>query len=426
MTLSEVLTALQITDAQPLFTPHWEESAACLPQELPPFLDPQQCTALRAFTNLQPEVDEALVDIARQVVASPALLHLAWHCYRLVFHHPDYSSSDIAKWPWLEHVLGKNHGLFYVLVVLGAIPLVQEFHARRGVPEAISRDTVSHYRELMRLRWDETGERWTVLLAALYWTRYHAWGDLYSLGRMEYMVRPFGQLVRAYRHRATGRVLALVAGTYVCTADGYMNAGETVESRPGNWETVFEEHDDHVVGCPVSPRGHALPQTVTLKLSEWELVLKQGDMMLDVHIPAGGNFTPDKCQDSMARAMAFFTRYFPDRPYRGFCCGSWILDPGIAQWYRPDSNMVRWQEELYLFPWPSGQRTGLFFLFDDGNIDLATAPRDTSMRRAALDHLQAGGWMRAGGMFMLKEDFPRYGEQVYRSNWGGELLGLEG
>lgn len=425
MKLQEVLAALDIAAAEPLFAPHWDESEACFPAELPPFLDPAQCTAVRAFTNLQPEVDEALVPIARQVATNPALLHLAWHCYQLLFHHPEYPSSEISKWPWLEHLLGPNHGLFYLLVDLGAIPLVQAFHRQRGVPEAISRDTVSHYRELMRLRWNEAEGRWTVMLQAMYWSRYHAWGDLYSLGRMEYMVRPFGQLVKAYRHQVTGKVLALVAGSYVCTAEGYMNAGETLASRPGNWETTFAEHPDRVVGCPVSPRGHALSTVVELKLSEWDVALQKGDMMLDVHIPAGGNFTPENCQDSMRRALEFFTRYFPDRPYCGFACGSWILDPQIAKWYRSDSNMVLWQQELYLFPWPSGQRTGLFFLFDNGDIDLATAPRDTSLRRAALDFLQAGGWMRAGGMFLLKEDFHHYGDQVYRSTWGGELVGLE-
>jgi hypothetical protein len=230
--------------------------------------------------------------------------------------------------------------------------------------------------------------------------------------------------VRAYRHRATGKVLALYSGGHVFTPEGYVNSGEALETNPGNWESKLEERDDRVIGNPVSPAGVGLREPVELLLSEWDVALQAGDPVLETHIPGGGGFTPERCQDSMARAMAFFRQYFPDRPFVGFACGSWILDPEIRNWYGPDSNMVKWQDELYLFPHPSGPRSGMFFVFASDDLDLAALPRDTSLRRAMADHLQQGGYCRAGGMFMLNEHFGHYGTQWYRNNWGGELLGL--
>ena len=53
------------------------------------------------------------------------------------------------------------------------------------------------------------------------------------------------------------------------------------------------------------------------------------------------------------------------------------------------TNRVLWQQELYLHPIPSGDRSGLVFVFGKDDIDLNTAPRDTSLRRALLDHWQA-------------------------------------
>ena len=50
------------------------------------------------------------------------------------------------------------------------------------------------------------------------------------------------------------------------------------------------------------------------------------------------------------------------------------------------TDMVLWQQELYLHPIPSGDRSGLVFVFGKDDIDLNTAPRDTSLRRALLDH----------------------------------------
>ncbi len=122
---------------------------------------------------------------------------------------------------------------------------------------------------------------------------------------------------------------------------------------------------------------------MTLSHHEWEPALTPGDPILEVHIPAGGDMTVERCRASMRQALEFFPRYFPDKPFVGFACGSWILNPELDRIYRPDSNMVLWQRD----------------------VDPATAPRDTNLRRALLDHLDAGGRLLGGGMFLLLEDF---------------------
>ena len=117
--------------------------------------------------------------------------------------------------------------------------------------------------------------------------------------------------------------------------------------------------------------------------------------------------TVERCRASMRQALEFFPRYFPDKPFVGFACGSWILNPELDRIYRPDSNMVLWQRELYLYPLANhpNSRSGLHFVFGTNDVDPATAPRDTSLRRALLDHLDAGGRLLGGGMFLLLEDF---------------------
>jgi hypothetical protein len=63
---------------------------------------------------------------------------------------------------------------------------------------------------------------------------------------------------------------------------------------------------------------------------------------------------------------------------------------------------------------PSQARAGLAAAFGDVEPDLATAPRDTRLRRAMLDRVSAGGRLRADGMLLLTEDLPRYGTHPYR------------
>jgi hypothetical protein len=79
--------------------------------------------------------------------------------------------------------------------------------------------------------------------------------------------------------------------------------------------------------------------------------------------------------------------------------------------------MVAWQRELYLFPSASTGKDGLYFVFNRDDIDLATAPRDTTLRRAMIERLRAGSTLRSGSMFFLFDDLPQYGTQVYRRMW---------
>jgi hypothetical protein len=134
--------------------------------------------------------------------------------------------------------------------------------------------------------------------------------------------------------------------------------------------------------------------------------------MLEMHIPAGTPMGFEACGQSLHQALAFFSRYFPDRPYRGFCCTSWLLDSQLPDLLPASSNLVRFMQEFYCYPRLSNATQTFERVFGGEPQDLSTAPRDTTLRRAILDHALAGGRMRSGGVFMLADDL-RWGEQVY-------------
>ena len=92
------------------------------------------------------------------------------------------------------------------------------------------------------------------------------------------------------------------------------------------------------------------------------------------------------------------------------------MNPECESFYSPSANFVRYQRELYLYPTPYAESGGVFFIFDADTVDPATAPRDTSIRRAMADHLAAGGILRNGGMFFFPDEMAAFGTQVYRSN----------
>lgn len=126
----------------------------------------------------------------------------------------------------------------------------------------------------------------------------------------------------------------------------------------------------------------------------------QGDWVVSTHIPESGPLTPAACADSFTRARAFFAEHFPEYPTTLFHCESWLLDPQLTEVLAPESNMVAFQR---LWRLNDNQRNGdadaLFFTFRRrGDVDLESLPQDTSLQRAIVAKIRAGGhWqVRAG------------------------------
>jgi hypothetical protein len=408
-----VLIDLSLDTAPEVLSPYWEEDLQTAPAEIAP-LQPEVFLALREYVRLDPAVDGQLSAVASEVRGNPALRALWWHCYQLLFHHPDYSGDLMGRWPDLSKLLGQEQGVFYLLIALGAVTEARGHHEARGIPDEITRGIYGNFEELVGNYQTLNPGRWGVDLRIVSWLRYPACGMLYRLGRIEYMNRPYHGQALAYRHHTTGETVALAADGVNYTSAGYIanTPGE------GNWTSRLEVAADCVRGHYLDPRGHATRKVLELSRDEWECALRPGDHVLEMHIPPGGGFQPEVCRASLQQAVEFFPRYFPERSFVGLGCQSWILNPQMHEVYRPDNNMTLWQQEMYLYPVPSSGRDGLFFVFAEDQVDLATAPRDTSLRRAVLDWLAAGHRLMSGGAFVLTGDLARYGTQPYRHQPG--------
>jgi hypothetical protein len=428
MTLKKLLAQVQESDSLEAMQPHWEESVATLGQRVPSFLDPAEFTVSREYGGFGPDVDPVLDETARRIADDPALRHLAWHCYRLLWEHTDYNA--MGQWPALEHALGDLSGLFYLLVAIGMVPRVRAVHQSMGVPDAVTRETCTWVSTSAINFHRMTGGRLGVTRNTLAWLRHHVAGRLFRLGRLEYMIQPFRGGVEVYRNRETGAVIALAPEGARYNREGYVDgAGGRFDDEHG-WTAALVREEDAVTGCPISPCGMAVRREVRLPVSGtreaggWECVLRAGDPVLEMHIPAGGGMTPERCGDSMRRAVAFFQRFFPSTPCRAITCSSWIFNTQFEQIRLSSDNLVCFQRELYLFPTRSSGRDGLWFIFLQDDLDAARLPRDTSLRRGVADFLLAGNTWRGGGMFFLTEHLEQFGTQYYRSRWPPPGLGL--
>ena len=203
-------------------------------------------------------------------------------------------------------------------------------HRAMGVPEDVTRETCSAVAAMVARYRREPGNPLGVHLNTAYWLRHHTAGRLFRHGRMEYMIRPsWGTRAglppsRKRRGDRPGRRRRALQRERLCGWRGWRDDPEH------GWTATLTTDGAAVVGYPISPYGMAIRQQVRLEQALWERQVRKGDAVLEMHIPEGGGMSLDRCADSMRRAVPFFRRYFPAKPFRAIVCSSWILNNLVA------------------------------------------------------------------------------------------------
>jgi GNAT-like C-terminal domain/N-acyltransferase N-terminal domain len=370
----------------------------------PAFLDDQEIVYNCAQAGLGEIATQALRDLARRINADPQLRQVTTAAHQRVYD-TDADFADAVR--QADAALGADDGLLHALFVLDSIRLVRQRQAARGVSPDIAWAVNQRHAVAWLKEAEAQGGRIGIADWMPSWFRTVASGHLYRLGRLEFFPERWDYPARAYTHVRTQELVLLAESGQRFTDDGYLTGDLT-------WTSTLIEADDAIIGTPITPRGAALPQRVRLPRDEWQIALGPGDPVLDLHIPAEGALTLDAIQDALVQAEPFFDHYYPDQKFVAYVCYSWLFSPQLETMLASDSNIVRWQREGYLFPSDSGNDDFLTFTFGAQSIDIATAPRDTRLRRAVIAHLERGELLRCGGYLLLRRDLVRFGSQPYR------------
>jgi len=281
------------------------------------------------------------------------------------------------------------------------VPELRDQYRQRDIPDAILADTLADFDLWLREhhakagRWGFSEHRWLIQ---------HIAANLFAIGRLQHQFGTYRYPYTAWQQKSTRDIIILAPPDEAIVEGRFAEPQDTGSA----WTTAYCRDNASVQGHPVSRIGIIDRTPVTLSLPDWQPILEQGDPVLNLHIPASGPLLPDACFDSFVQALAFFPRHFPDHPFRAFACASWLLDPQLQTTLKPTANLVGFQRLLRLQPVPggNGQQT-LARIFGTSDIDPATAPRDTSLRRAVLDHLAAGKRWRTSACLLFPDDIAR-------------------
>ncbi len=400
-------------DDYPSCQKFWGDSFINMPEDVP-FLNASVLEELAAYFGMSAELLSSLKTLASKVNAIPALKVYAWHLYyRLVM--PSVSTgcshSGFNDWPLPTAVLGDEAEALPVLSAIGVILDAREKYRKDKYSENIIKDTLGVFFSGFETSFRELGHP-RFYFTAYSWLRLYLTARLVEIGRFNYKlsdVNPFGV---ALRNKRDGRKLLLTRAGLKYNRRGFV-LQENDPWADGGWEAVLDETEDAFVGTPIHPAGYALNTIVKCPKAEWDVIAQQGDILMDMHIPAGGGMTLEKALDSFRRTDAFFSERYPNKFRRIFICHSWIFNTQFEE-RLPQSNVAKLMRQCYLFPAPSTGRDGMFFLFGEKLDDLSALPRDTSYRRLMLECLESGEHLRLGGMLLFAEDLDHFGTDFYR------------
>lgn len=412
------LTALGAADAHPAMSKLWDEALGAAPADVAGVLIAGDLLARRQAVGLEADCDPLIAAAAKAIASDADLARLAWYLHWRTFVAPQHGCVWGA--PELTGRFASLSGGFYLLLALEFAPCLEALHRARGYAEAVAADTAQQVRCFAGNHRAGTG-RSGIYSRQFPWLASYLVDDPYvRLGRLEFQLHAWGGGAAVWR-REDGGLLALAEDGQEIGTDGLRVASG------GAFRTSLAEDPEAVCGHPIDPAGRTLPWRTRLSRSRWNPCLRRGDVVVDVHIPAGGRMDWESCSESFRRAHAFFPRHHPERPARAAVCSTWFLDPRLGEILPAEANPLRLARAVHLFP-VQPDPGSLWFVFQRSTpigVDAATLPRDTALRRSLAGFLAGGRSWNGGGMFALWNDLPQLRDGLYREGWQRVVGALE-
>lgn len=329
------------------------------------------------------ELAEYLEVLAREIAASPG------------------KRRDFLKLatPWVDGTVREVSGgeaPWQPLIAVAGFSKMMDRHRKRGISPDITATTARDLERRMLESRRKNGE-WE--FNRLNWMSNHVHRDLLEIGRLQYLPATYGAPYRVYTRRGETREMAAFPQEGIsCSREGWMEKGAM------GFITQFSAYSDEIRGNPVDfQSGRVREEVVALEASAYELRLSPESEVLHIHIPSGERLTVAACEDSRRRAAEVFGKCFPELPWVAWTCTSWLLDRELGRCLPPDSNIVAFGKLFSPLATPGTNSRQIMERVLEDTADWRSFQPQTTLQKAVLQHLAAGGSFRTTSGFILRD-----------------------
>lgn len=275
-------------------------------------------------------------------------------------------------------------------------PMMIERMEARGLPHSIISDTMHEFEGSLDTHRQMYGRPGTRTYVA--WFRHWITGDILRIGRLNFEMTRLKAPIRVYRRGEDIKILMDGADIH---EKGMLfgSAGQNDES--GKFHAEITETDGAVTGYAANRYGECMTEPITL--TGYTEVLRKGDAVLNVHIPARDPLSEENCAAAYADALKIIGKCYPEALSNAFICNSWMMEKRLKDIMGRETNITRFMDRFTGFPLRSDGRAVYTFLYRMPDAEgPEVLPEDSSMRRIVKDWLIAGNYIyEKGGVFFV-------------------------
>ncbi|MEG0371631.1 MAG: acyltransferase domain-containing protein [Clostridium sp.] len=298
-----------------------------------------------------------------------------------------------------SHIFPNNSDLFFLLVAVLKIDSLYDFYKDKKIPDDILIDTLGDVKVWVNNHFNKTGRHG---LGDLNWLYFHLRGDLFRIGRLQFMKVPFKGDVRVYKQLVTDFPLILSCGNLK-----YDFPGNKIDEKECFLSTYIESNLT-VTANPIR-EGKCLKDPMTINKCDYSLEIQHDSILLDMHIPQGDKLNIPLCIDSMKKAIIFYYKHFNSQIIKGFTCKSWLLNQNFKYILDESSNISKFASMFYVYPSVSTDKQMYARVFN-GETDinnLEKLPNKTKLQEAIIKGINDGLTFEDTSVVFLSKDIKK-------------------
>ena len=364
------------------------------------FLEENYILFLQEKYNVFPRICSDLILAAKQLSQDRQTALYVLFVYKLMVN-----AKFFVKYSPIVEFTGK-YPLLPLFCILPTIETTYAEYTNRRIPQDVIVATMTAYESRVLSYLEKYGE--LGLSKGDFDHLLHYVGRIIlHIERLVFVIMQIPEPIYILGKRETSERVLLYNGGQMNSAGLYIKAPPQ-EENPA-FQTYFEETDTEYIGNRVLATGRCENRISHFKKSEYELLLKQGDDCVSVHIPASekGDFTSESCDLSYQRAIQILEKCYPELNMKAFRCESWLISQELKEILKPNSNILKFQDRYMAYPSAAVRGKAVFtFVFTNKKYnDYKDLPEDTSLQKAIKKKYLEGEYVyEYAGVFMI-DDF---------------------
>ena len=265
----------------------------------------------------------------------------------------------------------------------------------RGLPFQIISDTLHGFEAEIDDYYNMYGRSGMRVFVS--WFMHYVKCEIIRVGRLNFEFAPFNKQMRVYQK---GNDIKILADGVSMHRRGMLFGSGGQDDEDGKFFAEIHEENGAITGYAANEFGECVPEKITLE--GYKEVLKDGDEVLSVHIPADEPFTVEVCEESFKNVRDIMKKCYPEKNIKAFVCYSWLMEKRLKEILGRETNITRFADMFNAFPINSPGTGVISFLFHENlPVEYKDLPENTSMQRAVKKYLCDGNYFYEKGGIIL-------------------------